>query len=425
MIEARVSPTRIPAKEATELEICLTNNGHGICTSLVFRIKLPSGIMRLHGRERIERDSLGPGRSVTLPLRIRAENAGRYELTSANFSYRDHRGQPHRERGFATTITVDPEREPPPEPQVRVELQTAELPFDEWASLRGRIVNSGPVDISNLACRLSGQVAVDQRGVQVQLEQLPAGRSADVSFFVHARLAGAHVPVHLDLSYSDQARRYHIATTRSVKVTSGPVLSPPAALGARRLPVKILFLGANPLETRPLRLDEEMREIQRTIQAGKERDNLEFHSRTAVRPADISQALLDIAPRVVHFAGHGGGVDGSFAAEDEYGRAHVIPVAGLVQVFRSAGRNVECVLVNACSTELLARAMTAVATYVIGMRHPVGDRSAIRFSIGFYQALAAGRPVEDAFDLGVGQLMMMPEGTDQLAPVLFHHGAEG
>ncbi len=425
MIEVRVSPTRIPAMEATELEICLTNTGHGACTSLVFRIRLPAGILRLRGRERIEMDSLGPGRSVTLPLRIRAENVGRYELTSANFSYRDHRGQPHRERGFAATITVDPERDPPPEPQVKVELQTAELPCGEFANLRGRIVNSGPISISDLACSLSGQVVVDQHGVPARLEELPTGGSADVSFFVYAPLAGAHVPVHFDLAYSNQSRRYHLATTHSVKVIRGPVPSPPAAPGTMRPTVKILFLGANPLDTRPLRLDEEMREIQRTIQAGRERDNLEFHSRAAVRPSDISQALLDIEPRVVHFAGHGGGADGSFAAEDEYGNAHVIPVAGLVRVFQSAGRNVECVLVNACSTESLARAMTAVASYVIGMRHPVGDRSAIRFSVGFYQALAAGRPVEEAFDLGVGQLMMMPEGTDQLAPVLFHHGTEG
>jgi hypothetical protein len=52
------------------------------------------------------------------------------------------------------------------------------------------------------------------------------------------------------------------------------------------------------------------------------------------------------------------------------------------------------------------------------MRQPVGDRSAIRFSIGFYQALAAGRAVETAFDVGVAQLMMTPEGDDAVAPLL-------
>jgi len=168
-----------------------------------------------------------------------------------------------------------------------------------------------------------------------------------------------------------------------------------------------------------------LREIQQTIQAGRKRDNVHFSIRAAVRPADIGQALLDTEPRIVHFAGHGGGADGSFAAENDYGNAQIIPVDGLVRLFQAVGRSVECVIVNACSTELLARAMSAQLPYVIGMRQPMGDRSAIRFSIGFYQALAAGRPIEDAFDLGVAQLMMVPAGTDQLAPLLLRHGAEG
>lgn len=53
------------------------------------------------------------------------------------------------------------------------------------------------------------------------------------------------------------------------------------------------------------------------------------------------------------------------------------------------------------------------------MQEPVGDSSAIHFSTGFYQAVAAGLPVKDAFDLGRAQLMMMTRGTDRRAPVLF------
>jgi hypothetical protein len=51
------------------------------------------------------------------------------------------------------------------------------------------------------------------------------------------------------------------------------------------------------------------------------------------------------------------------------------------------------------------------------MRQPVGDRSAIVFSIGFYQGLAAGLPVEDAFDLGLAQIMMRAN-VDWTAPLL-------
>ena len=58
--------------------------------------------------------------------------------------------------------------------------------------------------------------------------------------------------------------------------------------------------------------------------------------------------------------------------------------------------------------------------YVIGMREPVGDRSAISFSVGFYQAMAAGRPVEEAFDLGRAQMLMAYD--DAAAPELWRGG---
>ena len=199
-----------------------------------------------------------------------------------------------------------------------------------------------------------------------------------------------------------------------IRVT-GPRVPP----GSVRLPVKVLILAANPPDTEALRIDQEIREIQKTIRSGKDRDNIEVSIHLAVGPADISQALLDDEPKLVHFAGHGGGPDGSIAAEDDYGLAHVIPVDGLVHLFRTFGRSVDCVLVNACDTELLARELSAVVPFAIGMRQPVRDRSSIRFSTGFYQALAAGKSIEEAFQLGVIMLKMTPNGSDAGAPVLF------
>ncbi len=413
MIKVSVSPERVLAGEPSDLDIRLTNTGSAPCTSIVFSVRLPAGLLRLSGRPKIEVGRLDPGQSAPMPLRILADNAGHYELTSVNFSYRDHRGQSHRESGVAAAITVGPPRGPQAPPELTVDLQTVEVPYEEWADLRARIDNSGPVSVSNLVVTLSGPLTVDQTGGEVRLGGLPSGESADAAFYVYARQPGAHVPVHLDLAYREHGRDYHSTTTRSIKVSRGGAPAP------RPSPVRILFLSANPLDTHRLRLDEEMREIQSTIRAGRERDHLEFRSLTAVRPRDISQALLDVVPQIVHFAGHGGGLGGSFAAEDPGGSAHLIPVDGLVQIFRTAGRSVQSVIVNACDTDLLARALAEVVPFVIGMRELVGDRSAIHFSTGFYQALAAGLPVDDAFDLGRGQLLMMTMGSDRRAPVLF------
>jgi hypothetical protein len=240
---------------------------------------------------------------------------------------------------------------------------------------------------------------------------------------VRARQAGANVPVHLELAYDYQSRRRLVQTTHSIRVVAGTTMGPPVTPGSGQPPVKVLLLGANPPGTEQLRVDREIREIQQTIQSGSERDNIQVSIRLAVRPGDIIQALLYEKPRLVHFAGHGGGPEEGVIVENEYGVSRIVPVATLVQLFRDAGQSVECVVVNACETGSLARELSAVVPYAIGMRHPVRDKSAIRFSAGFYQGMAAGRPIPDAFDLGVVRLKMSPIGSDELAPVLYRRDA--
>ena len=69
--------------------------------------------------------------------------------------------------------------------------------------------------------------------------------------------------------------------------------------------ISILFLTADPTNASRLRLGEELREIQERLQLSKSRDQFTLHQRMSVRPMDISQALLDVNPQIVHFSGHG------------------------------------------------------------------------------------------------------------------------
>lgn len=104
----------------------------------------------------------------------------------------------------------------------------------------------------------------------------------------------------------------------------------------------ILFLAADPTDKARLRLGEEMRAIQERLQMAQLRDTFTFDQRMSVRPADISQAMLDVAPQIVHFSGHGG-ESGALFFETLAGRTQPVEPAALAALF-SQFSDIECPL---------------------------------------------------------------------------------
>ena len=179
---------------------------------------------------------------------------------------------------------------------------------------------------------------------------------------------------------------------------------------------KILILAANPKDTQKLRLDEEVREIQAGLERAQKRDRFEIVSRWAVRSNDLRRALLDIEPQIVHFSGHGAGEDG-LVLEDEQGQAKLVSADALARLFRLFENQVECVLLNACYSALQAEAIHQSVNIVIGMEQAIADRAAVKFAVGFYDALGAGRSYQDAFEFGCSAIDL--EGIPEyLMPVL-------
>ncbi|WP_228060119.1 CHAT domain-containing protein [Plectonema radiosum] len=78
---------------------------------------------------------------------------------------------------------------------------------------------------------------------------------------------------------------------------------------------------------------------------------------------------------------------------------------------------IECVILNACYSEVQATAISQYIPYVIGMNKAIGDKAAIEFVVGFYSALAAGESIDFAYKLGCNAIAMagIPEN---LTPVL-------
>jgi hypothetical protein len=184
--------------------------------------------------------------------------------------------------------------------------------------------------------------------------------------------------------------------------------------------LSILFLVADPTDASRLRLGEELRQIQEQLSLAKLREKFEFHQRMSVRPTDISQALLDIQPQIVHFSGHGT-KDGALCFENKIGEVHLIQPDALAALFEQFANKVYCIVLNACYSEIQAQAIATHINYVIGMNQSISDRAAIAFTIGFYQALGAARTIDEAYKLGCIQIRLqgIPE---HLTPVLIKNG---
>lgn len=178
---------------------------------------------------------------------------------------------------------------------------------------------------------------------------------------------------------------------------------------------KILFLSGNPTTSR-LRLDEEVREIDSALQSSKKRDRFEITSRWVVRPDDLRRSLLDSEGEIVYFSGHGAGNQG-LVLEDNSGGMQVVSPESLTNLFKLFNNKIECVILNGCYSEVQAQAISQDISYVIGINHEMSDQTAIKFAVGFYDALGAGRSYDDAYEFGCNTIDL--EGfPEHLKPIL-------
>ncbi|WP_414622405.1 CHAT domain-containing protein [Calothrix sp. CCY 0018] len=180
--------------------------------------------------------------------------------------------------------------------------------------------------------------------------------------------------------------------------------------------INILILAANPKNTNKLRLDEEVRGIYEALERAKLRDQFEIISQWAVRPNDLVSAIVKYKPQIVHFSGHGAGIEG-LVLENDLGEVQFVSTEALAQLFKLFKDKIQCVLLNACYSEAQAEAIHQHIDYVIGMNKAIGDRAAIKFSQAFYQGLGNELSIEDTYELGriAIQLVGIPE---YLTPIL-------
>lgn len=224
----------------------------------------------------------------------------------------------------------------------------------------------------------------------------------------------------------ESASGFHIGDIYTTAQPSEP--EPPA-------PVKtILVLAANPMNSTRLALDKKIREIEKSLRRSTNRDEFKLVSRLAVGTQDLRQALLEVEPQIIHFCGHGTNVsesreipgesdEGGIFLQDEMGNAQLVTGKALTRLLSLFDDRLECVILNSCYSSAQADLIKKRIPIVIGMKQAIGDKAAIEFSRGFYDALGAGRSVDKAFEFGRNaiDLESIPE---HLTPVIRYRDRE-
>ncbi|MEH2086812.1 CHAT domain-containing protein [Nostoc sp.] len=176
-------------------------------------------------------------------------------------------------------------------------------------------------------------------------------------------------------------------------------------------------MASDPSDAARLHLGQELRDIREKLQLAKQRDKFVLESREAVRPGDITQAIFDVDPQIIHFSGHGTST-GELCFEDVLGKVQPVKPEALAALFELVAKQVNCIVLNACYSEIQAKAIVQYVPYVIGTNQAIGDKAAIAFSVGFYKALGANRTIEQAYKFGCVEMQLqgIPE---HLTPVLY------
>jgi hypothetical protein len=208
----------------------------------------------------------------------------------------------------------------------------------------------------------------------------------------------------------------------------------------------ILFMGANPPNTRFLQLEVEHSRIAQRV---GNKFNLATSKFTSA--SDIPELISRHNPNIIHFSGHGkdpvSGEQGETAGttrgigpampkdyekrggivvfDDDMRAMTIIEDDSLDYLFESTVNDLnvplEVVVFNSCHSESQAKVIGRHIAYVVGSSRALEDDLALAFAEGFYFAMAEGKPIERAFVTGKQKVVLKkPKARDLI--VLYKNG---
>ena len=173
-------------------------------------------------------------------------------------------------------------------------------------------------------------------------------------------------------------------------------------------PIRLAMLYSSPLiwqdekgQVHPIELLDFKREKD-IISKSLKQMGISIDIRSDFATTDSFRTMVLLGCQALHFSGHG--LPGVLAFEDGRGGAHLIEADLLRELFQAGGPSgIQMVFVSACHSRQIGEAfVNAGVEHVVAVRleEPVYDLSAANFANAFYQALAARKTVQQAFDSG-------------------------
>lgn len=197
--------------------------------------------------------------------------------------------------------------------------------------------------------------------------------------------------------------------------------------------ITVLFWASSPEDQAQLRLDKEMREIEKRVRMSDHRESIRFEYRVARQLGDLIQDLNQVKPHIVHFSGHGS--QAGLAFEDDSGAYQPLPNDALAALLRATSGRIRLAVFNSCESATQAELATENIEFAIGMGASVEDKRAQTFAGQFYNSLGFGLTLETAFEQAqtavklehgdgseIPRLFAAP-GADAAATVLVDPGA--
>ncbi len=114
---------------------------------------------------------------------------------------------------------------------------------------------------------------------------------------------------------------------------------------------KILILSSNPRND--LQLNREIKDLKNIIKRSQNQSQFEMEFELDVHLEQLHPLFLEEKPRIVHFCGHGTGEQG-LVLQNQAGREQKVSTDALSDLFELFDKEVECVFLNACYSEVRA-----------------------------------------------------------------------